>query len=526
VPQISATTRYGSIATPHALATDAGKAAYLNGGSAIDAALAAAAVLTVVYPHNTSLGGDGVSLVRAPDGTVSCINATGYAGENTSLDSLRERYGAALPVTGPDTITVPGLVRGWEEVRRHGARLSWNDQIAPAIPVAREGVAVAPSLARALHLAEDTLRRDDGASTIFFDAQGRLLEAGACLTQRALGATLATLAAEGPDSFYSGAIGHALVSGLRRAGCTLSQHDFEAFQPELTDALSGRRGDITVLTSPPNTQGFLLLRFLNLLADADDPMAALTRGAGDLAHLFDLGNELRDTQLADPAFAEIDLEALLHDELLSDYQASASVADPRVPRGDTVAIVAADSDGYAVSHVQSLFHHFGSAVLEPATGILMHNRATSFSLNTDSANRIAPGKRPSHSLMPVMVLKDEKLAWVNACMGGRAQAQIHAQLLLRQLGGKSCEETVAEPRFVVGPSLAGEAGDTVRAEEGLPQLTTESLVASHLPVITEPRFSERLGHANVIACTPDGGFDAASDPRSDGAAVVVELPAL
>lgn len=523
MPQFTATTRYGSIATPHWLATQAGEAAYLNGGSAIDAALTAAAVLAVVYPHNTSLGGDCVSLVRKPDGTTTCINATGGAPHSISRGELATRHHGVLPVTGPDTITVPGVVRGWQEIGRHGGRLSWADQLAPSIPFAADGVAVAPSVARALQLAENNLAADEGSRRIFFDG-GRVLTEGATLVQPELAESLIAISAQGADSFYSGEVGRALVAGLRRAGSALSEDDFATFAPEMSDPLSGQYQDVTVLTSPPNTQGFLLLRFLNLLSPSH-ANEALTAGAGDLAHLFDIGNELRETLLADPLFEEVDMAALLHGEPLENYQASPSVLDPRVPKGDTVAIVAADSDGYAISHVQSLFHHFGSALLEPTTGILMHNRGSSFSLNVASANRIEPRKRPSHSLMPAMVLKNKKLAWVNACMGGRAQAQIHVQLLLRQMAGDSPERTVTEPRFVVGPSLAGEAGNTVRAEEGLSDTTMQSLVESQLPIAIEARYSERLGHANVIECLPNGRFRAASDPRSDGAASVVKLPA-
>lgn len=522
MPSFPAAHRRGAIATPHFLATRAGEDAYLRGGSAIDAALAAAAVLTVVYPHNTSLGGDAVGLVRQPDGTLACINATGCAARGVSREALLSRYGDAMPVTGIDTITVPGVVRGWEAARACGARLAWSEQLSRATSFAFEGVAVAGSLAGALQRASSLLAGDPGARSIYLDGS-RLLEEGDTLRQPVLGETLRVLAEQGPGSFYEGEIGGELLSGIRKLGSVLAERDFAAFRAERTGALTATWQGFTVATSPPNTQGFLLLRFLGAMQRAGCS-GLLPADAAMLARLFDEGNQIRDRYLADPRFADVNVEALIHAKPVTPGTSRQPVNDPRVPTGDTVGIVAADSDGYAISWIQSLFHHFGSGVVEPTTGILLQNRGASFSLHSGSANRIEPGKRPSHTLMPVMALKGERLAWVSGCMAGRAQAQTHTHLLLRHLAGHSARATAGGPRFVVGPVLAGEAGNTIHAEEDLPEGAITALRESGMPLVIVPARSELLGHANVLMLSAEGEFDAASDPRSDGSAGVVELP--
>lgn len=520
-------TRYGSIATPHALATKAGEAAYLAGGSAVDAALAAAAVLTVVYPHNTTIGGDSVSLVRGPDGTTTCINSTGQAPAAASLRELVTRHGEELPVRGPDTMTVPGAVRGWEAIRCLGARLTWEDQLSHAVTHAEKGIPVPGSLARSLASSRD-LATDPGLAAVFYP-EGEPLAAGAQLVQPALASSLRCVAAGGALAFYGGEVGRKLVAGLRNLGSSLTDEDFKLFMPELTRPLEGRFGELNVLTSPPNTQGFLLLRtFRALFLSGGLTAETLLSGAGDLARSFEQGNAVRDEYLADPRFAELDMSTLLKPVSSSaagvPLERSNVMTDPRVPKGDTVGISAIDSDGYAVSHIQSIFHLLGSGVLEPSTGILMQNRGTAFSLEPESANRIEPGKRPSHTLMPVMVEKQGALAWVNSTMGGKAQPQVHAQLLLQQLDGATAEEAVSRPRFLVAGLLGEDTPDTVYAEENLPSEALLSFLDAKMPLKTVPPLTESLGHSNVIGVRPDGTFDAASDPRSDGAAAIVELP--
>jgi gamma-glutamyltranspeptidase/glutathione hydrolase len=184
------------------------------------------------------------------------------------------------------------------------------------------------------------------------------------------------------------------------------------------------------------------------------------------------------------------------------------------PSGDTVAVVAAD-DRHAVSLIESLFYGFGSGILEPRTGIICHNRGACFSADPDSPNARGPGKRPLHTLMPLVVAGERRVAWTAGTMGGRAQAQIHAQLLLRRRAGDGAAVAVAAPRFVVGDLELGGA-DTTIEEDFLP--ARDAFAGAAVAIATVPRWSEETGHAHAIARLPGGGFEAAADPRSDGSA--------
>ncbi|MEV2272598.1 gamma-glutamyltransferase family protein [Nonomuraea africana] len=480
-----------AIATPHALATAAAEEAVANGGNALDAALAAAATLCVVYPHNTSVGGDLIALVRAPDGRITCVNASGPAPAKADRAALADRHGGLMPITGPDTITVPGAVAGWAALHEEGAALEWRACFEAALRHAA-ATPVVPGLAEAIADAADLIDADPGMRQVFSPG-GRPLAEGDTLRQPALAATLADLAANGPATLYGGPLG-------RRLSGVLDLADLAAFEVERTAPLSRTLRGHDVHTSPPNTHGFLLLQALA----ATEPLPrAFHRGIAD-----------RAGHLADPRFVPVDVDALLDPD--RGPLAPPETAVTGRATGDTVAVVAADSDGWAVSLIQSLFHSFGSGVLDPATGVLLHNRGSFFSLDPASPNVIAPGKRPAHTLMPVMVTRGGRLVWAAGTMGGKAQPQILTQVLTRLFDGAHPASAVAAPRFVVGGLEVGQREDTVSAEADHAELA--ELAATGAPMVTLPSRSEWVGHAQVVAADP---FAAGSDPRSDGRAAVV-----
>jgi gamma-glutamyltranspeptidase/glutathione hydrolase len=508
-----------AIASPHALATAAAEDAIRGGGNAIDAALAAAAALTVVYPHNTALGGDLIALVRTPDGDITCVNASGPAPARTDLAAVVARHGGQMPVTGPDTITVPGAVAGWAALHEAGAALSWAEHFAAAVLHA-EGVPVAPGLAAAIADAKDMIAADPGMRAVFSPGGIPLLE-GEPLRQEALAVTLAKIAAQGPEVLYGGQTGELLTAGLRALGCPIDLDDLASYEVERPAPLCRTFRGHRVFTSPPNTHGFLLLQALGAVAELEGGADLLGADAGRLAALFHRGVADRNRHLADPRFAPVDVDALLAPAYLRGLtREPAKRATTGRASGDTVAVVTADSDGYAVSLIQSLFHGFGAAVLEPSTGILMHNRGSFFSLDPDSPNVLAPGKRPAHTLMPVMVTEGDRLAWVTGTMGGKAQPQIHAQLLLRLLDGAGPAEATAAPRWVVGGLETGQPEDTVSFETDVRPQAAAALAALGVPLVELPSGSEWVGHAQVVAVDLNGTPTAGSDPRSDGAAVV------
>ncbi|TFC14326.1 gamma-glutamyltranspeptidase [Cryobacterium algoritolerans] len=513
----SATVESGAIATSHVLATAAGEAAYAAGGNAIDAALAAAAALAVVYPHNTALGGDLVALIRTPTGQIHCVNATGVAALSVDVASLRERYVGKLPERGVDSISLPGTVAGWQALRGFGAVLPWAEQFNRAIEYAVDGVPVSPSLATALSAVHHVIEQDAGMVSVFFK-DGEPLREGDQLRQPALAISLKSIATNGPDEFYRGDVGQRLVNGLSRLGAPFTQEDFSSYRAEVSSPISVEYQGHEVFTSPPNTQGFILLRVLQQLKaqDIKDPLGC---DAGALSRLFAEGNQFREELLADPRYASVDVNQLL----TGSKPGGDGSGNVQIPTGDTVGIAAADSGGFAVSLIQSVYFSFGSAVLEPSTGILMQNRGMSFSLDDASPNVIAPGKRPSHTLMPVLVTKKGALRWANATMGGKGQPQIHAQALHRLLAGSTPEETVSSPRWIVGPKAPTDGPETIYLEANLAAEPKAAIGAIGFRVHEVPPLTDWIGHLQVVAVNP-AGFTAASDPRSDGSAVVVSRP--
>jgi len=514
-----------AIATPHTVATEAGAVAFERGGNAVDAALVAAVTLAVSYPHNCGVGGDLFALVQRPDGAAIAINASGRAPAGVDPDALRARYGTTMPEEGPDSITVPGAVAGWATLHDEGARLPWSEAFGPAIALSYGGVAVSRSLSRAFQERRELLAADPGMVDVFFK-DGAPLPRGALFRQPALGATLQRLATEGPDALYGGAIGERYVAGLRGAGASLSLDDLAAQSADVVAPLSGRYRDLDVRVVPPNSQGFALLEMLALterLGIEPDPLGP---DAGVLALAFAAANRDRDHHLADADAMRVHPSTLLDDghlaglaDRIRDAVPSTAVPGHRHGTGDTIALVTADADGWAVSLIQSLWDSFGSAILEPETGIVAHDRGGCFTLEPGHPNEIAPGKRPFHTLMPVLVHRDGRLAAVTGTMGGTSQPQINAQNLIRAFDlGMGAGDSIAAPRWTVW----GEPGEgVVQAEGSVPTTTTARFEEAGFRLDPLDDADEAVGHAHVILPRSDGTLEVGSDPRADGGALAL-----
>lgn len=518
------TARSGVIAAPERHATEAGRAAFAAGGSAIDAALAAAAALCVSYPHNVGLGGDAVCLVRRPDGTTTVVNSTGAAPRAVDVDALRLRHGETLPQRGVDTITVPGGVAAWTALHELGGRLPWADIFTTAVRLADEGVSVAPSVARNLRTLDGPLLHDTALGRLLAP-RGQLVEPGDLLRQPALAASLRTLASDGTSALYGGRLGESLVAGLRRAGSPLALDDLAEHRPVMATPLSRIFHGHRFNTSGPNTPGFALLRAMDRIDRLGlDPRTVLDTQPGVMAEEFRLGNDLCDTVLADERSMTVGVEHLIDASHLRETP-GAREAGPFRPRGDTVGIAAMDDDGFAVSIVQSLYFAFGSAVLEAESGIILHNRGALFSLDAASPNVISGGFRPRHTLMPVITEgPDGRVAWVTSTMGGPNQPQIHAHVLLRLLAGLGVEDAVQAPRWLVGPRGPADTDRTVYVEADVSPEVRAALAEANFDESMLEACDEGAGHMNVVGRDVVGRLTGASDPRADGACAVSVLP--
>jgi gamma-glutamyltranspeptidase/glutathione hydrolase len=512
-----------AIATPHVAATRAGTAAFEEGGNAVDAALAAAVTLAVVYPHMCGVGGDLFALVQEPEGQTIALNASGAAPRALGLEAVRSAHDA-MSEYGPLTITVPGAVSGWAALHRLGGVLPFERAFHDAVLFARGGVEVSHSLA--LGLAEDPgrLAADPGLRDVFF-LDGRPLGEGALLVQPALAETLERIALAGPGELYGGALGQRLVRGLAPLGSALALEDLAAHEPDLDSPLSLRYRDLHVSVVPPNSQGFVLLEMLGAVERLGADPDPLGPDAALLAEVLHAASLDRDRHNADPRFARVPVGTLLDEGHLAALADQAREMRPSGdhgrahPSGDTIALVAADGDGRAVSLIQSLSSGFGSGILEPSTGILLHNRGSSFSMEPSSPNALAGGKRPAHTLMPVLVHRDGRLAAVAGSMGGGGQPQINYQNLVRVFDlGLAPEDALDAPRWLAGGMEIYNPARFVELESRVPIDVAGALADAGYELVILGERDERVGHAHLIAVGADGALQVATDPRADGEA--------
>ncbi|WP_433381014.1 gamma-glutamyltransferase [Actinoplanes sp. CA-142083] len=462
-----------AVAAPHAAAVDAAREVVAGGGNAFDAALAAAGALAVVYPHQCSVGGDLVAIVRPAGGPPRAVLSIGAAAANVDIAGLRAA-GAEMPFGGPHPITVPGIVAGWAEVAGFGARLGLKELLAPAIRLAEEGVPFSPGLRRAMADRMDAIRADPGLSALLLRGDDRLV-------QPVLAGTLAEIAADW-RVFYEGDLGRRLAGGLRKLGSPLVAADLAAHRAEVVAPLTRVLDGVTWHAAPPPVQGPTFLAVL---------------GAGDLVGASRRARRTRDSLLGDPRTGPVDLETMLGGD------AAPGKEGPR-PGGDTVAVTAVDSDGNAVTLIQSLFESFGSGLLDPGTGIVLHNRGASFSLDAGHPGRIAPGSRPPHTLCPTMAITGDTVVALG-CMGGRNQPWILAQVAGETVGSDDLAGLLARPRWVFD-------GTRVLAEAGTPGMLAADEIVNGL--------HDRAGHIQVCRLR-EGDLAAAGDPRADGLGAVL-----
>ena len=502
------------VASAHPLASLAGMRMLLDGGTAADAAVAAAAVLGVVEPYQTGLGGDAFALLYgASDRRVRALNASGPAPAAATLDAYRARGFDSIPRHSPLAWTVPGCVDGWTQMLETAGRFTLAKVLEPAIGYAEDGFAIAPCDARSWSLSEERLRADgEAARTLLID--GRAPRAGDVVVQPDLARTLRLLAAGGRDAFYEGEIAERFVAYAQSRGGLLAARDLAAYRAEWQEPIGVDYRGFRVLECPPNGQGLAALVALRILAEIDLPRHP--RDSARCLHLLieatKQGMVDATQHVADPRFAPVPVDALLmHSSRAIGELASAPEA-AAWGRSDTVYLAATDAEGNAVSFINSVFDDFGSGHVAKGLGFAMQNRGAGFSLDPSHPNCLAPGKRPFHTIIPGMIMDGDALHAAFGVTGGLMQPQGHVQLVVNLLDyGLDVQSAVDEPRFW------WEEGRRVVIEEGVPDATCETLAQwGHEIVRREHR---GMGGAQIIAALPDHVFVAGSEPRQDGCAI-------
>lgn len=512
--------RHGVIATPHYLATQSGEKILEKGGSAIDATIAASAVLSVVYPHMTGLGGDSWSLLRLSDGTTTALNGTGRYCASEDPEELSKQFNGKMPDQGGRSSPVPGAVAAWSKMHSIAGRLSWEQLFEDAIQLSREGAPVSSALGRDLETLWPQLTKDPGMSRVFGDGAGGPLKTGATLRQPNLSESLSRIAKKGASDFYEGDLARKLVLGMQTLGSRVSARDFEIQESQALEAISREFKGHVISTAPPNSQGFTLLQILGAMEIGGlDPNNGLN--AGVVSGLFSLANQERDAFLGDPRVSRINLSKLLSvqriEKLLDEARTNNSGHSQPKPRagGDTVGVSAMDSSGLAISSLQSIFYAFGAKVLEAGTGIILSNRAASFSLEKSHPAYLTPGSRPPSTLLPVLIDHPDGALTSVSSMGGRSQAQIQSQLISNIVRGDSPQEAVTKPRFVVG-SFGSALEETVVMEPGMPFTRGQLESQTAIPINESKSSDDRCGHAQIVQ-SRDGLLLVGTDPRADGA---------
>ncbi|MBU1275539.1 MAG: gamma-glutamyltransferase [Proteobacteria bacterium] len=513
----------GMAASSHPLATRAGVRMLEDGGNAVDAAVAMVAVLSVVEPYSVAMGGDAFALLALEGGSkVVGLNASGRAPAAASIEAYRALGHQAVPLTGALSVTVPGALAGWAEaLARYGTR-GLDTVLAPAIAYAEGGFPLSEVIAGEWASAEGLLSRDPAAAAAYL-VDGRAPRAGQVLTNPGLARTYRRIADQGPDLFYRGELAEAIAACVRDHAGLMTPEDLDAHRNQWVEPLTlGYRGH-TVLELPPNGQGVTALEIFNILSGYD--LAGLEPGGADYLHLLAEAIKIafgdRDRYVTDHAFAPAPVDRLLSPaygaacrEMIRPGAALQPGAAPTLG-GDTVYLAVGDAQGNAASFISSIFTPFGSGLVVPDTGILLNCRGRSFSLDPGHANRLEPRKRPMHTIIPGLLMRNGRLAAAFGVMGGDMQPQGHAQFLVNLLDfGLNLQEAMAAPRlFYMG-------GRRMFLEDGISREAGDTMAAWGHQVDRGPYPVNQVGGGQVVWRDQEQGvWLGASDRRKDGCAL-------
>ncbi len=519
----------GIAVAPHALAAQSALAILREKGNALEAMLAAAATIAVVYPHMNSIGGDSFWLVHQPGQDPRGIDACGAAARAASIQWYRERgVTGAIPFRGGLAAnTVAGTVSGWtlafDAAREAGGRLPLARLLADAIHYANTGIPVTRSQHANTANKRGELQSQPGFADAFLRG-GEVPAAGSRFVQRELGATLERLAEAGLEDFYRGDLARSFAADLAAVGSPIALSDLEAHRAQWRAPLVLEHSLGRVYNMPPPTQGVVSLLILGQLDRLGlgglDPLGA------DYVHLcveaVKRAFVIRDRHITDPAYMTIDPQALLAPATLDAMAAKIDRARAAPWGGgqgpaDTIWMGVIDGAGRAVSFIQSIYHEFGSGVVLRASGVCWQNRGCSFSLDERALNALKPGRKPFHTLNPALAVLNDGRTMVYGNMGGDGQPQTQSAVFTRTLvHGMNPAAAIAAPRWLLGRTW-GETTDTLKLEGRFaPEVVAELRRRGHA-IDVHPDFDETMGHAGCAIRHANGTFEGASDPRSDGA---------
>jgi len=533
---------------PHSLATESAVAILREGGNALEAMIAAAATISVVYPHMNGIGGDSFWLIHEPGKPVTTIDACGPAAMAASRDWYAERLAGtdpeglspkeapkgapigAIPFRGPLAAnTVAGTVAGWGAAYRMSnarfeGRMPLSRLLADAIHSAAHGHPVTRSFADTTRLKLAEVRDMPGFAGRFLPG-GKIPEPASLLLQPKIAATLNRIASFGTDDFYRGELAASIAADLAALGSPLVAADLAAYQATERPPVQLVHSRGTLFNMAPPTQGMVSLAILGI-ADRLGLDAIEADSADYLHRMVEATKQaffMRDRYVTDPRYMTVDPQSLLTAAEMDKRAARIDLAralpwPAPQPPSDTVWMGVIDSAGRAVSFIQSIYHEFGSGIVLEGTGINWQNRGASFSLDPNALNTLEPGRKPFHTLNPALAQLNDGRVMVYGTMGGEGQPQTQAAVFTRHVVyGQDLQAAISAPRWLLGRTW-GQATQSLKVESRFEPALIEALRARGHEVEVYGAYDETMGHAGAIVRDADGVLQGASDPRSDGAA--------
>ncbi|MEM7301775.1 MAG: gamma-glutamyltransferase family protein [Pseudomonadota bacterium] len=510
----------GMAATSHPLATSSALNVLREGGNAVDAALSAVAVLGVVEPHMTGVGGDCFAIIHEPDGTLRGLNGSGRAAAGADLNWYLERQVSDLDTMPAHTVTVPAAVKAWEALQQRYGTFGLDRLMRDAIRYAKDGFAVAPRVSSDWQAATEKLSNDEGATRHYL-IDGSAPDLGSLHKLPNLATTLEAIASGGADVFYQGAIAAEIASTIQAKGGFLSEDDLSSVEVDWVDLISAQYGGYDVHQIPPNGQGLtalVLLRLLDQLGLNQHDVDAAERVHLEI-EAARLAYAVRDAYVSDPATMSRSVNEILADDHIAALAATFNTSKrndeitlPKLPDSDTVYLTVIDRDLRAISLINSVYGDFGSGIVTPQSGIVLQNRGACFVVEEGHDNAIGPSKRPMHTIIPGMVTKGGKLAWSFGVMGGAYQPMGHGHVLPNMIDyGMDPQEALDHPRTFWGKD------DVIEVERPAASSVVPHLEACGHPVRVAPK---PLGGGQIIGVDhANGVMIGGSDPRKDGLAL-------
>jgi gamma-glutamyltranspeptidase/glutathione hydrolase len=523
-------TRYGIVATSHVQASSAGAQVLARGGSAVDAAIAANAVLGVTEPMMNGMGGDLFAIYwDAKSGKLYGLNASGWAPQKLTIEHLKAKGATSMPGEGIDSVTVPGAVAGWNALHERFGRLPWKDLFRSAIFYADEGYPVPEIIAEYWSGSAEQIFNDPEARRIYLP-NGKAPVVGQVFVNHDLAKALQLVAQKGPAAFYKGEIASAILSTSQSLGGTMAAEDLSEFSPEWVDPISTTYRGWTVYELPPNGQGMAALEMLNIMetipASADGPLSAA-----------ELHKKIEAMKLAyadlrryngDPRFAKIPVKGILSKEyaverakLIDPAKANCEVTAGMPPMSDTTYLSVVDREGNIVSLIQSNYEAFGSGVAVRGMGFVLQDRGGLFSIDPASPNALAPRKRPFHTIIPAfMEHGDQHIGF--GIMGGANQPLAHAQFVSNVVDyGMNIQAALENARFTVSPKR----GCNIVIESRVPAEVRQKLTAMGHQLDVRREYSTAMGRGQAVMHDSKAAVNyGASDARADGSAELEPAP--